>query len=85
MPGRCRTGLRWLPAPEEAGQEPHPSIDSQNPRAFLHSVNEERLGLTALAWRNPNAVGSQRAGNVGQLKPTAGRKSAVKKAHTSPS
>lgn len=47
MLGRCRTSLRPWPALEEAGQELHSSIDSKNPRAFLRSGNEKRLGLTA--------------------------------------
>lgn len=85
MLGRCRTSLRRWPALEEAGQELRPCIKSQNPRAFLHSVNEERLGLTALAWINPNTVGSQRAWITrGSYSPTVGGQSAAKNAHASP-
>lgn len=85
MLGRCRTSLQQRPALEEASRELQPRVDSQNPRAFLHSVNEERLGLTAPARINPNTVGSQRAQITrGSYSPAVGRQRAVKNAHVSP-
>lgn len=61
MLGRCRTSLQRQPALEEPNQELHPWINGQNPCAFLHSVNEESLGLVVLAWVKPSTVASQRA------------------------
>lgn len=68
----------------QAGREMHPCIDSQNPSAFLISVNEERLGLTALAVINPNRVSQHAWITWGSYSPSVGRQHAGRNAHITP-
>lgn len=68
----------------QAGQEMHPCIDSQNPRAFLISVSEEQLGLTALAGINTNRVSQRVWITWGSYSLSVGRQHAVRNAHITP-